>query len=379
MKVFMTAMLPLITSLVISTPTQARFLPPELELVPVQRLVKNMEAKVEQDPENPELLFRLARIHSMAYAVKANQVKVQKGKEIPWFGYVPRGIPYQVMRTEDEQARAAAKADLQKAIDLHKAVVALKADHYLARLGLAWCTQQAGQKDQAVKLYRDLVKDSLAVDRKMQSRYHGLPTISTEASTYLIKLLDPKTDADEIATLKEQSERTEEGIPRMITPVAIALNRDLSPDGFLDRDAAVRFDLDGSGIRRNWQWIRPDTAWLIYDFEGKGEVNSALQMFGSVTFWVFWNNGYDAMASLDDNGDSKLKGNELRYLALWHDRNQNGISESGEVRSLADHGIVELDCTFTTNNSHLHHNPRGVTYSDGHTRPSCDVILKTRL
>ena len=84
----------------------------------------------------------------------------------------------------------------------------------------------------------------------------------------------------------------------------------------------------------------------------------------------------DAMAALDDNGDGKLKGKELQHLALWHDRNQNGESEAGEVRSLADHGIVELDCSFTTSDSHLPHNPQGVKYRDGHTRPSCDVILR---
>ena len=342
----------------------------------MERLVKNMEAKVERDPKNPDLLFGLARIHSMAYAVKSTMVEVQEGQDGPWFGFVPRGIPYQVKQTEDQEAVAAAKAHLQKAIDLHKSVVDLKSDHYLARLGVAWCTEQAGKKEEAVKLYRALIKDALPVDRKMRSRYHGLPTISTEASTYLIRLLDPKTDADEIATLKQQSETTEKGIPRLITPVAVALDRDLRPDEFVDRDVAVRFDLDGSGIRRSWQWIDRDTAWLVYDHHGKGQVTSALQMFGSVTFWLFWNNGYDAMASLDDNGDGKLNGNELRHLALWHDRNQNGISESGEVRSLADHGIVELDCTSTTSTSGLHHNPRGVTYSDGHTRPSCDVILQ---
>jgi len=354
------------------------FMQPQIESVPVERLVKNMEAKLEKDPKNPDLLFGLARIHSMAYAVKSNEVKVRKGKDGPWFGFVPRGIPYQVKQTENEEALATAEAHLQKAIDLHKSVVDLKPDHYLARLGLAWCTEQAGRKKEAIKLYRVLVKDALPVDRKIGGRYHGLPTISTEASTYLTKLLDPKKDAGEIATLKEQSETTERGIARMITPVAIALDRNMTPDEFVDRDAAVRFDLDGSGIRRRWQWINRDTAWLVYDHHGKGQVTSALQMFGSVTFWLFWSNGYEAMSSLDDNGDGKLNGNELRYLALWHDRNQNGISEPGEVQSLANHGIVELDCTSTTSNSGLHHNPRGVTYSDSHTRPSCDVILQQK-
>jgi hypothetical protein len=340
--------------------------------------VKNLEAQLEQDPKNPDLLFGLARIHSMAYAVKSNEIKVQKGKDGPWFGFVPKGIPYQVQQTEDEEALAAAKAHLQKAIELHKSVVELKPDHYLARLGLAWCTEQAGKKAEAVKLYRALIKDALPIDRQIRGRYHGLPTISTEASTYLIKLLDPQADADEIAALKEQSDTTEQGIARMITPVAVALEDDVMPDEFVDRAAAVRFDLDGSGIRRRWQWIHRDAAWLVYDHHGKGQITSALQMFGSVTFWLFWSNGYDAMASLDDNGDGKLNGNELRHLALWHDRNQNGISEPGEVRSLADHEIVELECASTVSNSGLHHNPCGVTFSDGHTRPSCDVILQQK-
>ena len=304
---------------------------------------------------------------------------MQKGNDGPWFGFVPKGIPYKVKQTEDEKALAAAKAHLLKAVELHESVVDLEPDHYLARLGLAWCTEQAGKKEEAIELYRALVTDALPVDQKIRTRYHGLPTISTEASTYLIELLDPQADADEIAALKEQSETVEKGIPRMITPVAVALDRDRTPDEFVDRDAAVRFDLDGSGIRHRWQWIHRDTAWLVYDHHGKGQVTSALQMFGSVTFWMFWENGYNAMASLDDNGDGKLSGNELRYLALWHDRNQNGVSEPGEVRPLADHGIVELACESTTSPSGLEHNAHGVTYSDGHTRPSCDVILTQRL
>ncbi|NIL96373.1 MAG: hypothetical protein GTO62_04330 [Planctomycetales bacterium] len=378
MKVFTVAMLASLGAVAPSSVCQAMYLPAVITTVPVERLVKNMQAKVEKQPKNPHLLFGLARIHSMAYAVKSNEIKVAQGEDGPWIGKHPLGIPYEVSQAEDEEALAAAKAHLQKALDLHKSVVELKPDHYLARLGLAWCTEQAGNKEEAIRLYRALIQDAVPIDRKIRDRYDGVPTISTEASTYLIQLLDPTTDAGEIATLKKQSEAIEQGIARWITPVAVALDRDLQPDDFVDHAAAVRFDLDGSGIRRRWQWINRDTAWLVYDHQGTGQITSALQMFGSVTFWLFWSNGYDAMSSLDDNSDGKLNGSELRDLALWHDRNQNGISEPGEVRSLADHGIVELDCTFTASKSGLYHNPHGVTFSDGHTRPSCDVILQQK-
>lgn len=352
------------------------FMQPQLEMVPVDRLARNIEQKLDKEPENPDLLFTLARIHSMAYAKKSTEIQVKKGEESPWFGFVPRGIPYGVKASDDKDDQALAKAHLEKAIALHKKVVELKPAHYVARLGLAWCTQQAGRKEEAIKLYRALIKEALPEDRKLNGRYHGLPTISTEASNYLIELLDPKADAGDIAKLKEQSKATEQRIPRMITPIAVALKDDLAPHDFVDPDTSVVFDLDGSGVQRRWQWIDKDAAWLVYDGTGDGKVSSALNMFGSVTFWLFWENGYQALAALDDDADGKLNGSELRHLALWHDRNQNGISETGEVEALAPLGIVALDCSARMSQAGMHWNPAGVIYEDGHTHPSCDVLLE---
>jgi hypothetical protein len=31
-----------------------------------------------------------------------------------------------------------------------------------------------------------------------------------------------------------------------------------------------------------------DGGWLVYEPKGKGEVTSGLQLFGGVTFWLFW-------------------------------------------------------------------------------------------
>jgi hypothetical protein len=101
-------------------------------------------------------------------------------------------------------------------------------------------------------------------------------------------------------------------------------------------------------------------------------------MFGSVTFWLFWENGYHALRSLDDNGDGALEGKELEGLALWRDANSNGIAEQDEVKPLGDWGIVSLSCRHeksTTNPAYVATSPEGVTFADGRTRPTYDVVL----
>ncbi|HEY3999910.1 MAG TPA: hypothetical protein VGO93_13635 [Candidatus Xenobia bacterium] len=95
--------------------------------------------------------------------------------------------------------------------------------------------------------------------------------------------------------------------------------------------AHVRYDLDGSGEMRDWEWISPRAGWLVY-----GTPSNGLRLLGSRTFWVFWNDGYDALSALDDNGDGQLTGHELDGLSIWQDLNGNGVCDPGELRSVRD-------------------------------------------
>jgi len=96
---------------------------------------------------------------------------------------------------------------------------------------------------------------------------------------------------------------------------------------------------------------------LVFDPEHIGKITSAAQLFGNWTFGgkrfaslssvagtpnSQWRDGFEALATLDTNGDGKISGTELEPLALWFDANQNGVAEEGEVKSLADLGIVAL-------------------------------------
>lgn len=109
--------------------------------------------------------------------------------------------------------------------------------------------------------------------------------------------MDKQKDAGEIATLQERAKKLQ-SLPRPITPIAIPLRNGLDLSEIADENTAAAFDADGSGLPRRWTWITPQAGWLVMDPRGHGEVRSALQMFGNVSFWLFWEYGYQALNSL---------------------------------------------------------------------------------
>jgi len=167
--------------------------------------------------------------------------------------------------------------------------------------------------------------------------------------------------------------------PRPVTPIAVPLASGLGAGDLTDPGASVSFDLDGTALPQRWQWIRPNAAWLVFDQRGTRSITSGLQLFGSVTFWLFWRQGYDALSALDDNGDGRIAGPELAGFALWHDRNANGRSDRGEVRPLADWNIVSLSCAYEIDANHpdeIAFSSQGVTFLDGTSRPTFDLVLR---
>jgi hypothetical protein len=209
---------------------------------------------------------------------------------------------------------------------------------------------------------------------------HGWRSVTEEAARYLIPLLDPEADAAEVKILRDRVSQLER-LPRAITPIAIPLRAGLDALDITDATAIVHFDADGSGLARPWTWITPDAGWLVYDAHGSGRIKSALQLFGSVTFWAFWDHGYQALRALDDDGDDRLAGRELDGLAIWRDANSNGLSEPGEVRSLPSWGVIAISCAFEFDASHpdeIAFSPGGVTFDDGTTRATFDIVLYRR-
>lgn len=355
---------------------RAMFVRSETEQVPVSRLVTNLEQRVASAPKDFHAHYALARVHSMAYALKEGELPVEKGSNRPFYGHGPQADcpPRQVREVGGAPGGEASRAHLQKAIEQYRKAVSLNSQHVPSRLGLAWCLDQAGRREAAVQAYREAL--ALAWAKEKREDHVFVSTMTEEIARYLLPLLDPKEDAEEIAKVKQIQEAIDKK-PRAVTPLLLPLQPGLELAGLVDPHARVQFDLDGTNLGRSWGWITPQAGWLVYDLPGSGRIQSGLQLIGGVSFWIFWENGYQALAALDDDQDGVLQGRELDGLGLWHDANSNGRSEPGEVQPLAALGITALSCSHEWHHTGIPFNPRGARFRDGTWRPTYDWIVQT--
>jgi hypothetical protein len=361
----------------------AIYVKPDLENVPVARLVANLERELAGDPKSPDIHLRLARLYAMAYAANADELptsvvagRSSQGNPEVWFGHEPNVVPADI--PPGTPRTSASKVYLQKSVDHYKRVIELAPTSLIGRIGYGWTLEQSGNKAGAVAEYRKAIEEAWPKEQNAKFAQLGQRFYTEEAARYLIPLLDPKQDAAEISELQKRLQMLSR-VPRPITPIAIPLSDRATLKTIIDLNAAVPFDADGSGRQRAWTWITGQAGWLVYDAPGRGRITSALQWFGESTFWAFWKNGYEALAALDDNRDGELRGPELRHLAVWRDANRNGRSEPGEVLPLARHGIEALSCRFVKGDGiyAAAWADAGVRLAGGRTRPSYDVILRT--
>jgi len=120
--------------------------------------------------------------------------------------------------------------------------------------------------------------------------------------------------------------------------------------------------------------VHSATAILVWDPGKSGRIESGLQLFGSVTWWMFWKDGYQPLAALDDNGDRWPSGEELQGIAVWRDSNGNGISELGEVVPVRSVEITRIAVRASRIGAGAPFNPRGMYLNDGTVLPTYDWV-----
>jgi tetratricopeptide (TPR) repeat protein len=359
----------------------AHYSGPELEQVPIERLIGNLERMANDEPRNFQLLVNLERAHAMAFANGGADVQVPTAKWIQlghayavWFGPEAKGVPFSTESGLGRPVTDAQRAHLTVAIAAYERALVLDPRNGVARLGYGWCLEQAGDRLRAADTYRRVIAEQWPSAQPFVSEA-GL--VTQEAIGYLMPHLDPVRDKVEIDRLRGYLDEFAK-TPRFMSPVVIPLAADRDVSQLVDRSAHVHFDADGSALDREWSWISKDAGWLVYDQLGTRKITSALQLFGNVTFWMFWENGYEALRALDDNGDGRLAGGELAHLAIWRDSNSNGTSEAGEVKPLAEWGIVQLSTAYEPEDEgdvYIASSRAGVTFADGSTRATYDVLL----
>jgi tetratricopeptide (TPR) repeat protein len=320
----------------------AIYLPMDVVDVPVDRIVANLEARLQQAPADAELHHALARAHAIAYARGDRSLPLTR----PLFPATePKEPPDErqlASQTSVPEVRAnvasdpTARGHLDEALKHYRQAVDLDGSSLSAAMGYGWTLAQSGDDSSAREQYQVVLK------RATEKEWYSL---AQEAGSYLLPLLSRFSQPRERAELEKTLQDLDKKIKargRAVTPIVVPLVARAAFEDLVSRNAAVSFDLDGSGLPHRWQWITPQAGWLVYQGTGERRIDSGIRLIGSRTFWIFWRDGYAAMAALDDDADGWLSGAELEGLAIWHDPSSNGIVEPGEVRPVADLGIVAL-------------------------------------
>ncbi len=139
-------------------------------------------------------------------------------------------------------------------------------------------------------------------------------------------------------------------------PLAIDLDGDgIETIGIPTTGSPVLFDHNADTVKTGTGWLKGDDAWLVRDLNGNGTIDSGRELFGVDTqitaFDAYYTSGtttrnaftgFEALAALDSNGDHVFNASDTAFneVKLWRDLNSDGISQSGELFTLAQASIT---------------------------------------
>jgi hypothetical protein len=113
------------------------------------------------------------------------------------------------------------------------------------------------------------------------------------------------------------------------------------------------FDLAGRGMSVATDWPAASTPWLALDRNGNGRIDDGGELFGSAAVLasgVHANNGFQALAELDDDGDGRITPADAMWsrLTVWSDADADRRSTAGELAPLSALRLTAIDLGYST-------------------------------
>ncbi|WP_274603605.1 calcium-binding protein, partial [Rhizobium sp. CFBP 8762] len=155
---------------------------------------------------------------------------------------------------------------------------------------------------------------------------------------------------------------------------------DLDGDGIETRPLggkAIYFDVDGDLFAERVGWLDGDDGFLVRDLNRNDRIDDISEMFGGVGA-----SGFSRLAVFDENGDGKITRADAIWaeLAVWRDRDSDGYTDAGELKSLDALGVATIDLSAKPIDAKT---PQGamltgvgdVTFADGAVRRMFDAVL----
>ncbi|WP_234363367.1 hypothetical protein [Francisella tularensis] len=135
------------------------------------------------------------------------------------------------------------------------------------------------------------------------------------------------------------------------------LTFDLDGDGIetVSVEQGVLFDHQSTGVKEGTGWVSSDDGLLVRDIDGSGTIDNGQELFGDNTIKADGTkatDGFDALADLDSNSDGVFDSSDSAFdeVQVWQDKDQDGITDAGELTSLTDAGIDSIDLNAKTVN-----------------------------
>lgn len=114
------------------------------------------------------------------------------------------------------------------------------------------------------------------------------------------------------------------------------------------------FDMDSDGRADDSGWISRGDGFLVVDRNNNGIIDNGSEL----SFLAESPNAksdLQALTAFDSNGDGIISAQDVRFseLKIWVDRNSNGSTDTGELQSLADHGIASVNLQGQSTNERV--------------------------
>ena len=140
---------------------------------------------------------------------------------------------------------------------------------------------------------------------------------------------------------------------QIVSPIVL----DLNGDGITTTavTSGTYFDHDANGFAEATGWVNAQDGILVLDRNANSTIDSGRELFGSETLLANGQkaaNGYEALKELDSNLDGQINNQDAAYttLKIWKDANGDGISQAGELFTLADAGVQSISTGSTAAN-----------------------------
>lgn len=148
-------------------------------------------------------------------------------------------------------------------------------------------------------------------------------------------------------------------------PLALDLDNDGIETVAINPTAPILFDHNGDGAPSATGWLKGDDGWLVNDLDQDGKITSGKELLGVDTDITVGGvtrkatTGFEALRALDTHqvGDGKnlfdSRDAAFNQLHIWQDKNQNGVTDVGELSTLSALGIVSIQLQETATNVNL--------------------------